>query len=245
MSTNIKLNPFNLVGTWNDEGLTAVATELAGTPSTIQELAEIIATWVTEEVLYSSTQVAPIDKVYTIGMVAFTTNTLSTDSWCKDCCDNTFTSFDKMKKRINEMGGFSPAQLSYINQIIGMPCNYNLEIEDFGKTIEQLETAVLTDTNMSQQESASVLLIIAVSKYALNYWITETANPSSVWVNFFTPLAPEEYIRPFWLSGVLGTIVVMMSRMGDPSMHESLNTNLSTSGLVGAISGAASYVVFK
>lgn len=245
MSTNIKLNPFNLVGTWNDEGLTWLGTELDGSPCTIQELAELIAQWVTNEVLFNPAQVAPIDQIYTIGIVAHTTNALSTDSWCKDCCDNTFSSFEKMKRKINEMGGFSQTQLTYINQIIGMPCNYNLDVSDFGPAIEQLETAILTDTNLSELESAPILLILTVSKYSLQYWITEAANPSSVWIDFFAPLTPEEYVRPFWLAGILGSIVAIMRSANDPSYFSNLNTTLATTGLVGAISGTASYVVFK
>jgi len=194
MSTNIKLNPFNLVGKWNNEGLTWLGTELGGTPPTIQILAEKISEWVTGEVLYNATQLAPIDEVFTIGVVAKTSNVLSADSWCKDCCDNTFNSYEKLKKRVNEVSGFSQTQLTYINQIIGMPCNYNIDVHDFGKAIEQLETSVLTDTNISELEVLPVLMLLAVSRYSLEYWITECESGTSPWDAFFTPGPADDYI---------------------------------------------------
>jgi hypothetical protein len=241
MSQNIKLNPFNMAGLWNNEGLDAVITAFSG--GTIVDLADKIATYSAGTVLFNASQFAKIDLAYVQTIIANTVNMLSADSWCEDCCNNTMTSFEKMKATINKMGVFSDSQLIYINQIIGMPCNYN--VSDFEQIVSQLETSVIVDHNLSGSDKAPVLLLIAIAKYSYSYW-QDVVSSSTGWDPYLTPAAPLTYLRPLWLSNILGALVAISGSIRENiSNPQPAGVNLTTLGMIGGITGSSSYIIFK
>ncbi len=245
MSQNIKLNPFDLVGTWNNNGLDFVGGAIPPVSPTIFEIAEQTAIFSSEQILFNPAQFAPIDLISSIGIAAHTINYATADSWCMDCCDNTFTSYEKIKSKINELGGFSSTQLMYINQIIGLPCNYKIDISDLNVILEQIETSVLVDTNINRYDLPSILLILAISKSSLAYWEAAAANASNPWYGYMIPPPQTDHIRPFWLANILGALIAISGNIGETSPNSTNNAGLSTLGLVGGIVNVSAYAVFK
>lgn len=238
MSSNIKLNAFNLAGNWNNLGLTAVRAGVPVSPS-MQDIADEIVSYAMT-VLYNAAMVSEADKIRSMEVVASTVNYLTADSWCVDCCDNTFSSYKVLKSKISTMG-YSPTQLTYINQIIGMPCNVAIiAASDFKVILKQLETSVLIDTTLPEWEKGPVLTILAIASYSLDYWIDQADH--GPWFDEMIPAPETAWIRPFWLSNILGAIVG--TRIGI-TMAESQTEDLVILGMIGGITGAASYAFFK
>jgi hypothetical protein len=231
MSTNIKLNPFYLSGIWTTDGLDYV---IANDPanSNIEDYATVINEYMIS-IMYNAAYVSVADQTNIARAIAGVVNYLSEDSWCKDCCDNTFKSYKQLKEKIESLGTFSPLQLQYINQIIGMPCNYSITpIGEFKSMLSQLETTVLVDNQLQEYEKQPILLLISISKHTLDYWINQAGSGS--WNTYMTPPPATDYIRPFWLMSILGGIVgCTMFKIGSPEY----DLSLSLGGVCGAITG--------
>jgi hypothetical protein len=239
MSSNIKFNPFDLVGTWNDAGLDYVIANAPSSP-TILQLAEVIADFAVTK-FYNASLSADLDKMLPIGLIADTINFMSANSWCADCCDNTFKSFDKIKAMINSVSGYEPIQTTYINQLLSMPCNPAINVTDFSSAISQLETSVIIDNVMSIPQKNQLLEVIAISKYSLKYWIARTSGVTP-WAPYLTPLPPADYIRPFWLAGLIGSIITTGGAINETPLNY---TNMSVYSLTGSLAGSSFYAIFK
>ena len=243
MSTNIKLNPFQLAGKWNTNGLDTVIAGLPGTP-TIQDISDETVDYILT-VAYNASQVAESDRVAIANMVAAVINYLTEDSWCKDCCNNTFDSYKIVKTKIEELGGFTPKALSYIMQIIGMPCNYAiLNPSDFIVIQKQLKTAILVDNTMAEMEKAIPLAVLAVSESALNYWIAQAS--SGAWngymITYGAGSGSVAAIRPFWLANILGALV--STRVAPVTLPGTSDALLTLQTTTGAIANASAFAVF-
>jgi hypothetical protein len=248
MSINIKLNPYFLSGKWNTEILDMLISAYGATPPSTNQIANSIATYVNYTYLYNASETCYLKRIPNYDIAAFSINELTNDSWCKDCCDNTFRAYEEMKNRINDMGIFSPEQLNYINQMLAMPCNYNITNTDhFEPMLNQLETTILIDKDLSQNDKNPVLLFLSISLYNYRYWKIQTDNPgSSSWNPLFTPLAASEYLRPFWLAGLLGAIVCV-----EREINKAITTlsddcvNISVLGFIGASAASTAYAYYK
>jgi len=243
MSTNIKLNPFQLAGKWNTNGLDAVIAGLPGTP-TIQDISDETVDYILT-VAYNASQVAESDRVAIANMVAAVINYLTEDSWCKDCCNNTFDSYKIVKTKIEELGGFTPKALSYIMQILGMPCNYSIvNPADFKVVLTQLRTSIIVDNSMAEIEKSIPLAVLAVSESSLNYWITQAGAGSwnGYMVTYGAGSGAAAAIRPFWLANILGALV--STRVAPVTLPGTSDALLTLQTTTGAIANASAFAVF-
>jgi hypothetical protein len=248
MSTNIKLNPYFLAGKWNVGTLEMLISHFGTSPPTVNAIATQMAPWINYTYLLPSTETSYLKRAPIFDIVANTINDLTQNSWCKDCCNNTFSSYETVKAKIQEMDVFSPEQLNYINQMIAMPCNYNIvNIEHFEGILNQLETNILIDQELSQNDKNPLLLFLSISIANFKYWKIQTDNPvMSPWGPLFTPLAPGDYFRSFWLAGLLGTIISVereIQKAYDTLSEECIN--ISILGFVGASASSSVYAYYK
>lgn len=248
MATNIKLNPYFLAGKWNNEILDMLISNFGTTPPTVNAIATQMATWINYTYLFPGSETSYLKRIPTYEIVANTINNVTQNSWCKDCCNNTFKSYETVKKKIQEMDVFSPEQLNYINQMLGMPCNYNIvDSSHFEGILNQLETNILIDKDLSQNDKNPLLLFLSISIANFKYWKTQTDNPGiSPWGPLFTPLTPGDYLRSFWLAGLLGAIIAVELEI--KRAFESLTEdciNITILGFVGSSSSSTVLGYFK
>lgn len=246
MSQNVKLNPYNLTAKYgNFFALNSLISRYGGgPPSDVNDLGVNIAD-VLKLMLFNSSQFVKTDEFRMFNMTASTINDITSNSWCKDCCANTFESYNELKERINEMGIFTERQLLYMQQLIGMPCNYAISnINDFLAIISQLEVNILIEKSVSLNDKNPLLLFSAISKYSLDYWITNTGG-SSPWLTYLTPGSPIDYIRPLWLASILGSIMVVENEISkDLDITLNVGTDIILPGIIGSMTSSASYAFF-
>jgi hypothetical protein len=108
MSQNIKTNPFYFASKWNEDCLDSVIATIPITPNTV-DVGLAISDFVSSK-MYNIGNIAEVDKIQIYDIYCTTINYLTADSWCKDCCDNTFDSFKLIMTKIEGMG-FNPLQL--------------------------------------------------------------------------------------------------------------------------------------
>jgi hypothetical protein len=242
MSTNIKTNPFYLTNEFAIDGWDYIITNNPG-GTDVKKFIDVIIEYM-NSILYNASMISKIDNMKVAEISVGVINTLTTDSWCKDCCDNTFNSYKNLKEKIELLGIYTPAQLTYINQIIAMPCNYNISnLNDFESILSQLETSILIDQQLSPMDKAPVLMVLQLSLAARYYWYNQ-AITSGLWVTpFMTPPPAIDYVRPLWLMSILGSIV--SSRMVQTSLITDYNSSLAIQGVIGALTASTSYAVFK
>lgn len=243
MSNNIKLNPTfpqeKFVTDGFDDIIAGIPTPSPGVPN-VEELAGLITDYCST-VGFNASVITELDKVSIFGLVADVINAMTADSWCTDCCDNTFDSYKQVSSEIQMLGIYTDNQLQYVNQILGMVCNpnVNVTISEIKQLLNTLQTSVLIDNNMSSIEKVAVLNLISISKAASEYWIT---NISGSWVAYAggTPVAQ---IRSFWMSTLIGSIMALNFISGNNI--NSIYAIQVIQGLVGALSGGASYAILR
>lgn len=247
MSVNIKLNPYFIIEKWNEMVLDDTISQYPSSAPDISTFSAYISSFIEDDIISGTDLKAPIKHGHLMKYVSYAINTISSDSWCKDCCDQTFQSYDHIKQKIWDMHIFTNEQLMYINQIIGMPCNPSItNVDDFIPILSQLETAVILDKSMTRNDKNPILLLIEVSKYSRSYWTAQVTNISSPWNVYFTPLTPAEYLRPLWLSGIFGAILLLEKAISDAIDIDTGDClNISEIALVGASVTSASYIFYK
>jgi len=243
MSNNIKLNPTFPQEKFITDGfnaiIAAIPTPSPGVPN-VEDLAGLVTDYCST-IAFNASVITELDQVSIYGLVADVINSMTADSWCADCCDNTFDSYKHMTTEIQMLGIYTDNQLQYVNQILGMVCNpnVNVTISEITQLLNTLQTSVLVDNNMSAIEKVAVLNLISISKAASKYWIS---NISGSWVAYAGAI-PVDQIRSFWISTLLGSIL---------SLNYVSNNNINSiyaiqviQGLVGALSGGASYAILR
>jgi hypothetical protein len=241
MSTNIKVNPFTVAGTWNNAGLDSVIAALPGTP-TPEDVVNKVAAYLSTK-MYNASIYADIDIVSIQESVANLMNFISVNSWCNDCCDNTFESFSRLKVGIEQQGFYTLNQLAYINQFLAIPCNTKITaVSNLYPILSQLETNILLEVELSKEEKIPLLVLSAIAYKSLEYWEAQSIGGPATWNPYMIPIPATNWIRPFWLYNMLGTIISMGMDIKDGGNSGSI---LTISGVSGGMTGAASYAIFK
>jgi hypothetical protein len=249
MVSNIKLNPYFLPAAWVESILDEVVAEFgapaSANPAGIFERTLYLCNYFQTSYLGSQAEMHlfPLEEIASIAV-----NHLTQDSWCKDCCNQTFNSYDLMKTKIADMGIFNSYQLNYINQLIGMPCNIGItNIDSYLSILSQLETSLIVDKDLTDNDKKPILLFVALSIALFKYWKIQTDSPgSSNWGPVMTPLDPEDYLRSFWLAGLLGAIVCVEHEIIKSIRDLSSNcVNLTAIGVVGASIASMSYAYYR
>lgn len=241
MSTNIKVNPFAVAGTWNNAGLDSVIAALPGTPSP-EDLVDKVAAYLSTK-MYNASIYADIDIVSIQESVANLMNFISVNSWCNDCCDNTFESFSRLKVGIEQQGFYTLNQLVYINQFLAIPCNTKITaVSNLYPILSQLETNILLDIELSKEEKIPLLVLSAISYKGLEYWEAQSIGGPATWNPYMIPIPATNWIRPFWLYNMLGAIISMgMENIREGNFQE----NITLNGVLGGITGSSSFAIFK
>lgn len=241
MSTNIKVNPFAIAGTWNNDGLDSVIAALPGTP-TPEDVVEKVSAYLSTK-MYNASIYADIDVVSIQESVAVLMNFISVNSWCNDCCENTFESFSKLKAGIESQGFYSMNQLAFINQFLAIPCNTKITVvSNLYPILSQLETNILLDIELTKEEKKPLLVLASIAYKSLEYWEAQASGGPATWNPYMVPIPASDWIRPIWLYNMLGAIIAISQNgisNGDGSENMLLN------GILGGISGSSSYVIFK
>lgn len=243
MSNNIKVNPFYPLEGLAVSGLNDIIGNIPvpspGVPK-VEVLAELITQYCTT-VFFNAANVATIDQAQIYGLVTEILNNLSSDSWCADCCDNTFNSYKQMQAKIEAMGIFTEMEMTYINQIIGMPCNPQvlIDADEIERSLNTIQTSLLVENNISSMNKVSVLMLISASKSMSRYWIN---NVGGAWITYTNP-TPVDLIRPLWLASLLGSIVSLNYLV--PTGPSSIFTVQTVQGLVGMLAGSSSYAILR
>lgn len=243
MSNNIKVNPFYPLEGLAVSGLNDIIGNIPvpspGVPK-VEELAELITQYCTT-VFFNAANVATIDQAQIYGLVTEILNNLSSDSWCADCCDNTFNSYKQMQAKIEVMGIFTEMEMPYVNQIIGMPCNPQIiiDVDEIERLLNSIQTSLLVENSLSPMSKVNILMLISVSKSMSRYWIN---NVGGAWVNYTNP-TPADLIRPLWLASLLGSIVSLNYLVS--SGTSSIYTVQTIQGLVGTLAGSTSYAILR
>lgn len=241
MSTNIKVNPFAVAGTWNNAGLDSVILALPGSPSP-EDVVDKIANHISTK-MYNASIYADIDIVSIQESIANLMNFISVNSWCNDCCDNTFESFSRLKLGIEQQGYYTANQLAYINQFLAIPCNTKITaVSNLYPILSQLETNILLDIELSKEEKIPLLVLASISTKSLEYWEAQSIGGPATWNPYMIPPPAVNWIRPIWLYNMLGAIISMGMEIMEGG---SVGGNLVISGVSGGMAGAASYAVFK
>lgn len=243
MSSNIKINSFYPCAEWNSQGLNSIIAAIGAGPVTIEEISDAVYSYV-QTVIYTAAYVNPIDAMPIISLISNNVNYLTNNTWCDECCNDTFVSYDKVSNAINGLNYFSQGQLGYINQILGMPCNPKItNVLDLIPALDSLETSLIVDRNLTESEKLPVLLLLSIGRSSLDYWATEVGNPGSAWLPYFTPLAPALYLRPFWLANMIGVITSQYN--GNSVLMTNSVQDIAIKGLVGGLTNVTAYAVFK
>jgi hypothetical protein len=241
MSFNIKVNPFAQIGVWNGQGLDAVISVLP-TPPTIEEVIKANSDYVSSK-MFNAAIYADIDGISIQENMSSVINFMTSNSWCQDCCDTTFDSFKKLKAGINTMTGFSTAQQSYINQFLGVPCNPQITVlGHISPILQQLQTSIIIDMSLSDQEKYPLMVLSAIAIEAIDYWENQSTLGPATWNQYMIPAPAIDWIRPFWLYNMLGTVIGMHFGMADGG---GTGTNLSITGLSGGMVAVSGYAIFK
>jgi hypothetical protein len=241
MSTNIKVNPFAIAGTWNNAGLNSVIAALPGSP-TPEDVIDKVSAYLSTK-MYNAAIYADIDSVSIQESVANLMNFISVNSWCNDCCDNTFESFTRLKLGIENMGFYTLNQLSYINQFLAIPCNTKITVvANLYPILSQLETNIILDVELSKEEKIPLLVLAAIAYKSLEYWEAQSTGGPTTWNPYMVPIPAADWIRPFWLYNMLGAIISMGMEIKESG---TMGSNMVLSGVSGGMSGSASYAIFK
>jgi hypothetical protein len=240
---NTFLNPFYLLEKWQSDGLDYI---IANKPTAPNDKTSDYANVITEflkDLMYSNTLFATNDKLTISGIITGVLNFISSNSWCKDCCNNTFQSPEELIEKISTLAGFTPISRVYSDQILKMPCTpTTLNLEDYIPVLSQLESTILTDTKLSQIEQLQILSTIAISKSALNYWLLQDAS-GGPWKTYMTPIPVTNQIRSFWLMNILGSIIC--SKITKGNLSGDYNPILGSTNLAGSLTAVTMYCFFK
>lgn len=241
MSTNIKVNPFQVAGVWNNAGLNSVIAALPGSP-TPEDIIDKVSAYLSTK-MYNAAIYADIDIVSIQESVANLMNFISVNSWCNDCCDNTFESFSRLKLGIENMGYYNLNQLAYINQFLAIPCNTKITVvANLYPILSQLETNILLDMELTKEEKTPLLVLAAIAYKGLEYWEAQSTGGPTTWNPYMVPPPTADWIRPFWLYNMLGAIISMGMELRDGGSNGS---NMVLAGVSGGMTSSGSYAIFK
>ena len=241
ISFNIKVNPFSQIGVWNGQGLDAVISVLPVTPS-IEEVVKANSDYVASK-MYNAAMFADIDGISIQENMSAVINFMTSNSWCQDCCDTTFDSFKKLKAGINTMSDFSTAQQSYINQFLSIPCNPQISLlSHISPILMQLQTSIIIDTSLADHEKNPLMVLSAIAIESILYWENQSTLGPATWNQYMVPAPASDWIRPFWLYNMLGSVIGMHFGMMEGG---NTGTNLGITGLSGGMASVASYAIFK
>lgn len=241
MSTNIKVNPFSIAGNWNNAGLDSVIATLPGSP-TPEDVIDKVSAYLSTK-MYNAAIYADIDSVSIQESVANLMNFISVNSWCNDCCDNTFESFSKLKSGIEIQGYYSLNQLAYINQFLAIPCNTKITIiANLYPILSQLETNIILDIEMTREEKIPLLILASIAFKSLEYWEAQSIAGPTSWNPYMIPPPAIDWIRPIWLYNMMGAIISMGLEIKEKGSN---GTNMVLAGVSGGMTGSSSYIIFK
>lgn len=193
--------------------------------------------------MYNASIYADIDLVSIQESVANLMNFISVNSWCNDCCDNTFESFSKLKAGIEQQGFYTLNQLAYINQYLAIPCNTKITlVSNLYPILSQLETNILLDIELSKEEKIPLLVLAAIAYKSLEYWEAQSIGGPATWNPYMIPPPAISWIRPFWLYNMLGAIISMGMEIKEGTVIGSI---ILVNGVSGGMAGSSSYAIFK